>query len=146
MADYITIDDITSYKMNTFPDEIKQEYVDRGNEWYLSLALSKGVREDDIYIPLPQICKDAIIAKIQMDFYKDRIQGNSVETAGVDAYTVLYGVEAKSYSDTIVRITPQLIRGEINKYSSTTIMGRRVGAYGHRFNEEGDEFCQRYRG
>lgn len=141
---YITVDDLTNNKIKTFPTDILQKYVDRGNAWYEDFAKSKGLEIDEIAYPAPQICQDLIISKVQKDFAQDRIGGTSSNNSPQsDLYVMIYGAESKDYNDLVVRVTREIIEGDINRYSSTTIFGNKRGAYGRRWNEEGDTFCGR---
>lgn len=126
---YITIDDITNTKIRSYSPTGLQPYLDRTNQWYEDLAMGKGLLPSEVAYPAPQMCKDLLVARLQRDFAKDRIGGSNMSSNPNDVYVIIYGAEAKSYSDLVVRVTRELIRGEINQYSSTTIFGTRRGAY-----------------
>jgi len=142
---YIELGDISDTHIKSFPPEILQQYVDKTNDWYEDLAKSKGVRIEEIAYPTPQLIKDMLISKLQMDFCANRFGGSSSSGPKTDdKYVLLYGVNKETYTDLIVRITPELIEGDITRYSSTTIMGRKRGAYGRDpYEIEPDDFCGR---
>ena len=129
--DYITIDDIRHDSIKAYPDTDLQPFVDLTNNWYESFAKSKGITNiTDIAFPVPGLVMDLLVSKLQWEFAKSKIGGNNATPGDNDLYFMLMGVFQKDYTDTVVRVTYEMIKGEENIYSNTTVYGTRTGAYG----------------
>ncbi len=123
--DYITIDDINAKYLKQVPDPVKQEYVDKTNNWYEVYASSKNISIDSIEFPVNLLVKDMLLFKLGM-FYTWDNRGGSRENATEDFYTrEFYDLKGEFIASQEI-VNSGVIRGDINSSSTTRIMSRAV--------------------
>lgn len=115
---------ITSTYFKKVSDDTKEEYAERVNEWYISFARSKNVKETDIAINIPYLVRDLLNAKLLMEYAVDHIEPS---LNGAPSFYELQYITAKSsYNNVVKNISSSVIKGVINEGTTTSVFGTRV--------------------
>ena len=118
LNEYMTTDDITNVNFKSFAITKKQEYIDRVNDFYESLAISKNMKVEDIAYPIQLLVKEMLQYKVNMDMAFDAITGSSTNN-GASKYDVIYSLNRDQYLVTVKQVNTGLISGTNNSATST---------------------------